>query len=261
MQPGIAAFTRVCSYDRAGHGASDPAPQPRDARAIATELHVLLAASGEPGPYLLVAHSIGALDARVYRGLYPSEVAGMVLVDPSHPLEEQARASLITPVQAARQKRQLDIFLALVPAATRLGLIRVLLSTFKPSPYDRIPPATQASEEAYKARTQATLAELHEYVAFPESAEEAIAAGPFGDLPLTVITAARAGMPGSTVSPQEARFHQLWMETLQPQIAHLSTQGKQIVATESAHEVPEFQPGIIVSTVFQMTTTLRPSNP
>jgi len=85
IQPEIAKKTRVCVYDRAGMGWSDPGPQPRDGRQISTELHRLLAQAGIAGPYILVGHSAGGLYVRMYTAQYPDEVVGMVLVDPGHP--------------------------------------------------------------------------------------------------------------------------------------------------------------------------------
>src|SRR5262245_52057806 len=84
VQPGIAQFARVCSYDRAGFAWSDPGPTPRTMKQEAFELHLLLAAAGIKGPYLLVGHSLGGLIARVYFDQYPQEVAGIVLVDSTH---------------------------------------------------------------------------------------------------------------------------------------------------------------------------------
>jgi pimeloyl-ACP methyl ester carboxylesterase len=84
VQPEVAKFARVCSYDRAGYGWSDSGPEPRSSLQIAYELKQLLEASGEKGPYVLVGHSMGGYDIRVYTGLYPNDVAGMVLVDASH---------------------------------------------------------------------------------------------------------------------------------------------------------------------------------
>ncbi len=85
VQPEVATFTRACSYDRPGYGWSDGANVPRDSQAVARQLHALLAGAGIPGPYLLVGHSFGGLNQLVFHSLYPSEVAGMVLVDSSHP--------------------------------------------------------------------------------------------------------------------------------------------------------------------------------
>lgn len=84
----IAGFTRVCAYDRPGTildathlSRSDPVPMPRNAEAVVFELHDLLDAAEIKGPYVLVAHSLGGLFARLYASTYPGEIAGLVLVD------------------------------------------------------------------------------------------------------------------------------------------------------------------------------------
>lgn len=81
VQPEIARFARVCSYDRAGYGGSDPGPMPRNSLQIAKELHVLLKNGGEMSPYVLVGSSFGGYNVRVFNGLYPDEVTGIVLAD------------------------------------------------------------------------------------------------------------------------------------------------------------------------------------
>ena len=85
VQPEIAKFTRVCAYDRAGLGWSDPSPKPRNSKVFAEELHTLLHNAGIPVPYVFVGHSMGGFDALIYARLYGPEVAGMVLVDSPHP--------------------------------------------------------------------------------------------------------------------------------------------------------------------------------
>src|SRR3989442_1694958 len=81
VQPGVAAFTRVCSYDRAGDGWSDVGPHPRTMRQIVFELQTLLERAGERPPYVLVGHSYGGWLVRLYQVTYPSQVAGIVLVE------------------------------------------------------------------------------------------------------------------------------------------------------------------------------------
>src|SRR5213082_131637 len=81
IQPAVARFTRVCSYDRAGYGWSDTGPGPRTSQQIVKELHLLLVHGQISGPYLLVGHSVGGLNMRLYAYRYPQEVAGMVLLD------------------------------------------------------------------------------------------------------------------------------------------------------------------------------------
>ncbi len=81
VQPRMALFTRVCSYDRAGAGFSDPGPLPRTAARIAEELHGALHAAGITGPYIVVGSAFGGDPVRAFADLYMPEVAGMVLVD------------------------------------------------------------------------------------------------------------------------------------------------------------------------------------
>jgi len=84
VQPDVAQFTRVCSYDRAGMGYSDSGPSPRTARRIANELAELLAVSGIAGPVVLVGESIAGFDVRLFASDHPEHAAGLVLVDASH---------------------------------------------------------------------------------------------------------------------------------------------------------------------------------
>src|SRR5688572_14847470 len=84
VQPDVARFTRVCSYDRAGLGYSDPGPSPRTARRIASELAELLGRGGIGGPVVLVGASIAGFDVRVFASDHPDRAAGLVLVDASH---------------------------------------------------------------------------------------------------------------------------------------------------------------------------------
>lgn len=76
---------RSCAYDRAGLGRSAPGPAPRDGLAIASDFEKLLHASGEPGPYIYVGHSMAGLYARLYAGRNPGKVAGLVLIDAATP--------------------------------------------------------------------------------------------------------------------------------------------------------------------------------
>ncbi len=85
VQPILAQRFRVCSFDRPGAGWSERTDQPRSADAMAEELHLLLAAAGEPGPFLMVGHSLGGLLSLHYAQRYPDEVVGLVLLDAMHP--------------------------------------------------------------------------------------------------------------------------------------------------------------------------------
>src|SRR5215213_12041034 len=118
VQQQLTKSTRVCSYDRAGMGWSEPSPEPRDAKQISSELHTLLKGADTEGPYVVVGHSYGGLYAQMYAARYPKQVAGVALVDSMHP--EQFTRS---PEGQAmyEQNRRMG---AVIPWLTRLGVIR-----------------------------------------------------------------------------------------------------------------------------------------
>jgi pimeloyl-ACP methyl ester carboxylesterase/sugar lactone lactonase YvrE len=86
IQPKIAHSTKVCSYDRAGLGYSEPRPSgiQGDGTQIVKELNALLLKAHIDGPYILIGHSMGGMNMRLYTYTYPRDVAGMVLIDSSH---------------------------------------------------------------------------------------------------------------------------------------------------------------------------------
>lgn len=106
IQPEIAKLTRVCTYDKAGMGKSDPPPQqPGTSTQIARDLHTLLTKTGITGPIVLVGHSFGGINLRMYASLYPKDVVGMVLVDSSHE-EETARWLDMIPPEIRKEMEQ-----------------------------------------------------------------------------------------------------------------------------------------------------------
>jgi pimeloyl-ACP methyl ester carboxylesterase len=90
----VADFTRVCTYNRAGLGYSDSGPKPRTSKTIVNELDALLVKAGVTGPYVLVGHSVGGLNVRLYASEHPDKVVGMVLIDASDENEYQRLAAL-----------------------------------------------------------------------------------------------------------------------------------------------------------------------
>ena len=113
--PDVKKFTRVCAYDRAGLGKSDRGPTPRTSAQIAVELHALLRRAGILPPYVLVGHSFGGLNMRLYASRYPGEAVGLVLVDAT-PEEYPSRVDELLP-RSDREK--LRTSLATAPAAFR----------------------------------------------------------------------------------------------------------------------------------------------
>ena len=112
VQPAVSRFARTVTYDRAGAGRSDDGPRPRDGRRIAAELHAALRLANIPPPYLLVGASLGGPFVRIFAGMYPDTVLGLVLVDPTPDTEQRDKApgppeleSLAATLEQARASR------------------------------------------------------------------------------------------------------------------------------------------------------------
>jgi hypothetical protein len=107
VQPEVSQFTQTCAYDRANIGQSDQRPPSIkiSAQQIAKELHLLLLNGHIPGPYVLIGHSVGGLFMQMYASQYPQDVAGMVLVDSTHPEQATRLAAALGP-EFTREARQ-----------------------------------------------------------------------------------------------------------------------------------------------------------
>jgi pimeloyl-ACP methyl ester carboxylesterase len=217
IQPVIAQSTRVCAYDRAGMGWSDPSPQPRDAQHIASELHALLQNAHAPGPYVLVGWSYGGLYARAYAGQYREEVGGLVLLDSSSP--EQCTSTPAGQAQCASNARISSI----APALVRMGVMRII-SLFQPA--SGLP---SPQSEAFLASTSATKdwdAQSAEFLATPATSTQVLGSPPLGALPLLVLTATEHGTP--------PELEQLW-QGWQAGFTALSTNSVQRVVPRATH--------------------------
>jgi pimeloyl-ACP methyl ester carboxylesterase len=111
----VRKFTRVLMHDRAGLGSSDPPSGPRTSQEMVEDLRVVLAAAKVRPPYVLVGHSIGGFNVRLFAGRYPDDVAGVVLVDASHP-DQLARFASVAPPEAPGEPLSLK-FLRNAPVA------------------------------------------------------------------------------------------------------------------------------------------------
>ena len=167
VQPQIAQFTRVCAYDRAGLGFSDSSPEPRTSKVMAEELHSLLQAAKIPPPYVIVGHSMGGYNVRVYTSMYRHQIVGMVLVDASHPDQENRFPPGLKDLEGSWH-REIEFVASTMP----FGIPR-LLGLCESDPVTRA-----ADCNWHSVREQ--LAEMN---AFPESARQAAAAGSLDDLP------------------------------------------------------------------------------
>ena len=111
VQPEVSRFATTVTYDRAGIGLSEQGPPPRDGRRIAAELRAALRAAGIAPPYILVGHSLGGPYIRIFAGMYPDDVAGLVLVDPTPDSELQSLRDTLEQVRASRVPAGIPVFL------------------------------------------------------------------------------------------------------------------------------------------------------
>ncbi len=175
----LADTTRVCAYDRAGQGWSEEAEHPQDGVAAAKDLHALLAAAGETGPFVLVGHSTGGTYAMTYAARYPEQVAGMVLLDSSSPY--QLTKIPAYPGQYAVMRRGL----ALLPTLTRLGLSRMAGGSDLPAPAgDQVSALASTAQSARNMRDEVSVA--------PRVFAQAQALRTLGGRPLAVLTASES---------------------------------------------------------------------
>jgi pimeloyl-ACP methyl ester carboxylesterase len=240
VQPQIAKFTRVCSYDRAGIGYSDSSSQPRTSKVIAAELHALLRAAGVAPPYVLAGHSMGGYDVRLYASLYRNEVAGMVLVDASHPDQESRLPSDFKNMEGS-WLREAEFMEYTMP----FGVPRL----FDFCDEDPVPRAAECNWHS----AAESVAELK---AFPESAAQTTAAASLGDMPLTVLShdpeKPSADLPSDLAKPT----NDAW-EKMQEELAHLSTRGTQVIAKNSAHYIQIDRPDVVIDAVRNVVEQVR----
>ncbi len=121
VQNELSAHTRVCAYDRPGHGWSEPTTDSRDANSIVAELRSLLQEAGVAPPYIMAGHSFGALWARIYAAQHADEVQGVVLVDSTFLIP----ARFDNPQAFMQWKQSNDALKGVEWAAFRLGLVRL----------------------------------------------------------------------------------------------------------------------------------------
>lgn len=237
VQGEIASVTRTCSYDRAGLGWSDPSPRARTSAAIAEELHTLLHRAGIQPPYVLVGHSMGGLNVRMFQSQYPSETVGMTLVDASHPDQDHKLPPGMAAAIAAYQEH-LKRMRLLMP----FGIPRLFRWCSEGNP--ELQPALRANA----CRTAAIRETVAESEAFNSSANEVRAAGRLGDLPLVVISEDPAKNAPEGVGV---------FETMQSDLAGLSSHSARIAAIGSGHQIHWERPDLVISAIQTMVAEIR----
>lgn len=212
IAPAVGTQTRVCVYDRAGRGWSDPADTPQDATQIAADLHTLLHRANVPGPYVLAGHSFGGLYVLTYAARYPGEVAGMVLIDSTAP----SSSATSRPASSGGSHDGVTRISTLLASTARFGVAHLWAGIA----YGSLPP--RSGDEARAAATAASVqSTIEEYGLARPSANAAAELTDFGDKPLVVLTAGEGSAPG-------------WMGK-QNKLAALSTNSVHRIVAGAAH--------------------------
>jgi pimeloyl-ACP methyl ester carboxylesterase len=251
--PEIAKTTRVCVYDRAGLGWSEPSPEPRTAENIVEELHTLLTKADLAGPYVLVGHSIGGLYVRLYAHHYPNDVVGMVLVDSSHE-EQMVRApeAFIKFAKDSSQKmvQQLGIYKSLAA----LGMLALFPSRV---PADDLMP--KDAKEAYQATVAKDTTFLETLIAEEKASEESLGkvraaqVKTLGSIPLVVLSHGQAVLPPDAgLSSEVIEQVEAGWQKMQLELASLSSKGKRVVAEQSGHYIHLQQPQLVIDAINQV---------
>jgi pimeloyl-ACP methyl ester carboxylesterase len=244
VQSEIAKFARVCSYDRAGAGWSEPSPKPRTAETMVDELDTLLTHAGIEGPVVVVGHSLGGMLMRLYAHEHPDAVIGMVLVDSLHedlPVRFPEYARLL-----AEQVGQFGP-LAWLRAA---GIVALAPANI---PTTGLPDEAAAQYRAVIATGTVFETIAAEMSAAVENCAAVRAAGitSLGDIPLVVLTAGLAeALPGVSAE-QNQQWRATWLE-LQSELLALSPRSRQVMAEQSGHVIQLQQPDLVVDAVRQV---------
>lgn len=249
VQARIDSTTRVCSYDRAGLAWSDPGPADETVEQTIRDLHALLRAGGEKGPYLLVGASIGGIFIRAYQHAYPDEVAGLTFTNSSNRVgfmvkekggliweltEDEIRSGFPLPASVTKG-----------PAPTREG-----------EPFDRLPPKLQATRlwldtqlwekwDPRKSGPESLLSWRNEFLReFDETDSGEI---PLGTLPVVVLSS------GAVAN----QFERESRNGAAARLDYLSSNSVHITATGSGHEIHLYQPDLVVQALVRIITAVR----
>ncbi|HZV60274.1 MAG TPA: alpha/beta hydrolase [Candidatus Eremiobacteraceae bacterium] len=248
VQPELAKTTRVCSYDRAGFGWSDPRPGPRDADRIAQELHLLLTEAGISGPIVLMGHSAGGLYIRAYATRYPNNLAGLVFVDGSTPLQEDR-----FPDEIKQEEKNAEREFTKLQWLEILGETRAMGQCKQFEGFDDVTGKMIAENQC---RASQVTAMSKEHQSLRQSGNETVGTGPFGDVPILIFSQDPEPQQSESRTRGDVEFSKVWNE-MQEELKHLSTRSRRIIATGSGHYIQVDRPDLLNAEVTNFIQQIR----
>jgi pimeloyl-ACP methyl ester carboxylesterase len=256
VQPKIAEFTRVISYDRSGYGWSDEVAEQRTGWEVAEDLNTLLEKANIDPPYILVGHSLGGVNMRLYASQYPEKVAGMVLVDPPH--EQLEELSPEPPEEMNVSDPEVLVMMS------EMGIQRLLFDWTETTPKN-FPQNTQKIWLAKHLATKQTRTALKESKKLESLLNELQPIeSHINNHPLIVISSGKRtdlkalGLSGEWDDYAEKRYQTL--RSLHEELVSKAPNGKQVIAEESDHMIPWNQPQVIVDAVHEVVDEVRAQN-
>ena len=249
VQPEVAKFMRVCTYDRAGMGWSDPGAQPRTSQQIVKELHTLLGNAGVQGPYVLVGHSFGGTNMQVYANQYSDEVAGIVLVDSA--LEDEEAVTLTRSLQPSP---------VLLKILATIGVTRLPYTLGGEAPGQTSPDLLD-EQAAISSHRKDAFAVADETSSLEESFDENRAAPmSLGDKPLIVLTA--GPLPSEVITSQglsqeQARQMDELHSESQIDLTRRSQNARQVIVEDSGHYIHVEHPDLVKDAIRQVVEAAR----
>jgi len=248
VQPKLSQLTRVCSYDRPGHGWSEPRPGPHDAETIARRLHALLDQAREQRPLVLLGHSAGGLYIREYAREFPAEVVGAVMIDSSSPRQ-------IDEFPRFRQDWEADKHAA--PRQLRIEQLRVWSGWDrvtgnchdKPSPEE----ASLAGQyDAEMCRPEYVGEEDNELPYYEASFKQADRLTSFGHIPLLVMSRD----PSLAKIPAEIAEQPIW-DHEQEALKSLSPVSWRVIARGGSHSLHHQRLDLVLVEITRLIDYLR----
>jgi len=228
--PEVARFTRACACDRPGTpvgekpSRSDPVPQPTTAKDAVADLHALLSAAGEAGPYVLVGHSYGGLIVRLYASTYPKEVSGLVLID----VLSEGLQDAETPEQWAIQRKLIEgdvrESVALYPALERIDVDRSFDQIRAAPPLRSIPLVVLSADRPWGPQIPSMIA---------------------------------AGKLPADIPPDFGYVTDAAQKKAQERLAKLVPNEKHITNTNSGHEIHKDQPQLVIDAIREVVEAMR----
>lgn len=252
VQPALSRLTRVCSYDRAGFGWSDSRPEPQDANAVSGQLHQLLEAAAVERPFVLVGHSISGIYLRSYASRYPGDLSALVFVDGATPLQDDRIPKELVAIQ---EEQRHDMPRQTVLMALGWYRLQGICTS--------IPPGFEAYAAWFRADacipSQMT-AVANELDAERASGEETIHAGPFGDLPVLILSHDPKVLPSNWPTPVAKSNAVVWAQ-MQEEARQLSTQSRRVIAKGSDHYIQNDRPDMVIREIAALIDMVRDHRP